>query len=138
MSTTLTLAALLAADAPPIRVVAAPWPLPDDTTAVRYAVARLEPRDLLAPAVLHAELADAWSLPDYYGRNWDALCDVLSDAATFDALDARLLVIDELDVALALAPVVVDLLVVIVQDAERALHESGKRVRLVLVGPAAD
>lgn len=133
---TIAIDALLAPDAPPIRFVAAPWPGAAETLDLAHvAIARLEPRDLYDAGLMHAELASAWSLPAHYGRNWDALADVLADASSYGELRARVLVIDEVEHVLAHAAETLDLLAEVIQSAARALQGTERLVRLVLVGP---
>jgi RNAse (barnase) inhibitor barstar len=52
---------------------------------------------------LHREFAGRLSFPDYYGHNWDALLDCLTDLAWRPA-PAYLLVIEDADQVLAEAP----------------------------------
>ena len=40
----------------------------------------LEGRELSSQAALHDALAELFGFPPFYGRNWDALWDVLEDS----------------------------------------------------------
>lgn len=89
------------------------------------AVARLGPDDLCALARMHARLAAALGFPSYYGANWDALFDVLTDDAVLGDRRAFLMILDDGEEAFARAPHVVGALIEIALDAERAWRARG-------------
>lgn len=65
--------------------------------AIRLAGNRLTGK----PAMMQA-LAEAFTLPDYFGHNWDAVQDCLSDLSWLDG--GIVLLIENADVPAALAP----------------------------------
>ena len=56
----------------------------DELAELGYLVCRIDAAGWRTAADLHAGLADALSFPDYYGRNLDALSDVLGDVAEYE------------------------------------------------------
>jgi RNAse (barnase) inhibitor barstar len=110
----------------------------DDAPVV--AVARLSPDDLVATERLHARLAEALGLPSYYGANWDALLDVLTDDAVLGDRRAFVLILDHGEEAFARAPHAVGDLIAIVLDADRRWRSHGRAdmVQLLIVWRRAD
>jgi len=99
------------------------------------ALARLSPEVLVDMSVLHATLARELGLPSYYGANWDALQDVLTDEAVLGERLAFVLILDDGEEAFARAPHVVGQLIAIALDADRAWRERGRAdvVQLIIV-----
>ena len=115
-----------------VRFVRAPWALPP-SRVVR--LAHLDPEALADLRLLHARLARDLAFPDYYGENWDALADVLTDDDVFGDVIAFVVVVADGARALAAAPGHLDRLAEVVQEADRAWRDAPTRrfVRLVIV-----
>ncbi|MCB9737137.1 MAG: barstar family protein [Deltaproteobacteria bacterium] len=139
-------------DAAPAELSALPGLLEPGAPAVRAAraldgatlpagarVARLDAAILGDEAAVHAALAEALALPDHYGRNWDALADLLRDEDVVQPGAPVVIVLRDAGRACLDAPEALDALASVVQDADahwRADAGAAQVVRLVLVGAA--
>ena len=73
------------------------------TQAAAGTVVRLDGAAMGTEGALFAELAAALHFPDYFGSNWDAVRDCLSDLSWLPAR-SYLLIVDRADEVLATAP----------------------------------
>ncbi|MFO0744572.1 MAG: barstar family protein [Myxococcota bacterium] len=134
---TTTLEDILLPGDPALAFATAPW-TPDAPPGVR--MVRLAPAQWADLRQLHAALARGLELPDYYGHNWDALLDMLTDG---DALGpeatAVVIVVDDGQRAIAQAGPTFGALAEVVQAAERSWRERERElaVRLVVVWSAS-
>jgi RNAse (barnase) inhibitor barstar len=83
------------------------------------------------PAMLEA-LAEALAFPDWFGGNWDALEDCLTDLSWLDG--GVTLLIDSADLPEAVAPEAWDVLLDILADAARYWHGQGRPFSVLLQG----
>lgn len=103
------------------------------TSSAPETSARLRPLDLTDAARLHDVLARELALPDYYGRNFDALLDVLTDGYVIG--DRRIaIVIEDAARAVEIGAALVARLVDIVQEAA-VRWGADNPLSLVLVQP---
>ncbi len=103
------------------------------------ALCRLSSRSLGNVTTMHDKLSASLGFPGYYGNNWDALLDVLSDPFVLGARKAFVIVLEDGPAAYAAAPQSFAALVELVQLADRRWRAQGEasRVRLLVETPRA-
>jgi RNAse (barnase) inhibitor barstar len=119
--------------------------LPEHTTVQgdadegAIALCRLSVRSLVDLAIMHDKLSASLGFPGYYGNNWDALLDVLSDPFVLGARRAFVIVLEDGPAAHNAAPRTFATLVEVAQLADRRWRTHGEtgRVRLLVLTPPA-
>lgn len=93
---------------------------------------RIAGRDLTGKPAMLAALAAAFAFPEWFGHNWDALADCLTDLAWLDG--PVVLLVENAGVPEAAAPEAWDVLLDILADAARHWQAEGRPFAVLLEG----
>lgn len=90
------------------------------TNAARGSVQRVQLHGVRGKADLLARFAEALQFPDWFGQNWDALADCLSDLSWLQGSPPRILLIEGLSGREEALPILFEIL-------EQAVSDSAER-----------
>lgn len=101
--------------------------------AAGFNVYRIDLSQARSAEALHRIFAKALHFPEWYGNNWDALADALSDMSWNEA-DGYLLILQRLEVLEKNSPDAHEVLMQILADAVAAWREQGVAFWILFVG----